>query len=80
MKPTASWDCLHRYDTLLRLGLVALVVALSGGCDVPSAHTFSRNYGLRQDLPVDPPQPHTQAEDDCANGGRLIQDVLRFVS
>ena len=53
--------------------IVVLLVALAGGCETPSAFTTSRNYGLREDLPVDPPVPHTQAEDDCANGGRLFK-------
>jgi hypothetical protein len=60
-------------DALRRLGLVAVVVGLAAGCETPSAHTFSRNYGLRPDLPVDPPGPHSHAEDECANGGRLFK-------
>jgi hypothetical protein len=57
----------------LRLGMVAAVVAFIGGCETPSAHTISRNYGLRGDLPVDPPQVRSQSEDDCATGGRLFK-------
>jgi hypothetical protein len=38
----------------------------------PSPHTISRNYGLRGDLPVDPPRPRGDAADDCAEGGRLF--------
>jgi hypothetical protein len=44
-----------------------------GGCGTPSPHTISRNYGLRGDVPVDPPRPHTAADDDCAAGGRLYK-------
>jgi hypothetical protein len=62
----------HR-DPLARLVAVAAVLALAAGCETPSAHTFSRNYGQRPDLPVDPPKPQSQAEDDCADGGRLFK-------
>jgi hypothetical protein len=53
---------------------VALVgaIALVGGCMTPSPHTISRNYGLRREVPVDPPRPPGCAEDDCAEGGRLF--------
>jgi hypothetical protein len=55
--------------------LFALAIALAGGCETPSPHTFSRNYGLRPDAPVDPPgtPPCAPAADDCANGGRLFK-------
>src|SRR5258708_6301203 len=52
---------------------VALAAAIVPGCGTPSAHTISRNYGLRGELPVDPPRPRTAAEDDCATGGRLYK-------
>src|SRR5689334_12999247 len=52
---------------------VPLALALAGGCGTPSAHTISRNYGLRADVPVDPPRVHTCAEDDCIAGGRLYK-------
>jgi hypothetical protein len=55
------------------LGLMAVAITLVLGCETPSAHTFSRNYGLRHDLPVDPPGKHPQAEDDRVNGGRLFK-------
>jgi hypothetical protein len=73
MKGTDTMNRLASRDALRRLGLAAVVIALTGGCETPSAHTFSRNYGLRQELPVYPPRPHSQAEDDCANGGRLFK-------
>jgi hypothetical protein len=50
----------------------ALVVALAGGCGTPSPHTTSRNYGLRPDLPVDPPREHGGALDECTSGGQLF--------
>jgi hypothetical protein len=55
--------------------LFALAIALAGGCDTPSPHTISRNYGLRPDVPVDPPgtPPCAPADDDCTNGGRLFK-------
>jgi hypothetical protein len=43
------------------------------GCETPSAHTISRNYNLRGDLPADPPGARSQSEDDCAEGGRLFK-------
>jgi hypothetical protein len=55
------------------LGRIALALALAAGCETPSAHTFSRNYGLRKDLPFDAPGPHAAAEDDRVAGGRLFQ-------
>jgi hypothetical protein len=53
----------------------ALAIALVEGCDTPSPHTISRNYGLRPDAPVDPPgiPPCAPAADDCTNGGRLFK-------
>ena len=48
-------------------------VALVAGCETPSAHTVSRNFGLRGDVPVDPPRPPATSEDDCAEGGRLYK-------
>src|SRR5262249_52390931 len=66
---------LERLDSWRRLTMVALVLAVAGacGCETPSAHTISRNYELRPEIPVDPPRPHSQAEDDCAAGGRLFK-------
>ncbi len=58
---------------LWRVSIVIVAIALAEGCETPSAHTISRNYGLREGLPVDPPQAHSAAEDDCAAGGRLFQ-------
>jgi hypothetical protein len=55
------------------LAVLALLVAAAGGCGTPSAHTFSRNYGQREDLPVDPPGPPPDAADECANGGKLFK-------
>jgi hypothetical protein len=58
----------------LLLGMVASVAALLAGCETPSANTFSRNYGLRGELPVDPPNSHSGADADCADGGRLWKE------
>jgi hypothetical protein len=55
----------------VRLGTVAVVIALAIGCETPSPNTFSRNYGQRGDLPIDPPGPQSEAEEQCADGGRL---------
>ncbi|MFI5455655.1 MAG: hypothetical protein ACHRXM_09405 [Isosphaerales bacterium] len=52
--------------------LFVVVVALTGGCETPSAHTISRNYASREDLLVDPPRERGQSEDDRDNGGRLF--------
>jgi hypothetical protein len=57
-----------------RVWPVAVIVALVAGCETPSAHTVSRNYGLRGDVPVDPPGPPAVSEDDCAEGGRLYKN------
>jgi hypothetical protein len=65
---------LERRDAWRRLGLAAVVFAVAAGCDTPSAHTFSRNFGLREDLPVDPPSDPSRFEDDCAEGGRLFKN------
>src|SRR6516165_8576296 len=53
--------------------LVAVAVVLGGGCETPSAHTVSRNYSLRHDLPVDPPRVRGQSQDECVDGGRLFK-------
>jgi mono/diheme cytochrome c family protein len=50
---------------------IAALLSFAGGCETPSAQTTSRNFGLRGDLPVDPPGSDSEAEDDCAEGGRL---------
>jgi hypothetical protein len=60
-------------EVMRLLAVLVLFVAATGGCGTPSAHTFSRNYGLREDLPVDPPGPQPDAEDECTNGGRLFK-------
>jgi hypothetical protein len=52
--------------------LIVAAVACCGGCETPSAHTFSRNYSLREELATDPPREPGQAEDDRLNGGRLF--------
>jgi hypothetical protein len=54
---------------LLSASLVALAVA--NGCSIPSAHTISRNYSLRENLPVDPPADCR--DPDLLEGGRLYQ-------
>jgi hypothetical protein len=55
------------------LGLVAAAAALVAGCQTPSPHTISRNYTLREGIPVDPPRVVSGKEDDCAAGGRLFK-------
>ncbi len=51
--------------------LAGLVIAV--GCEMPSAHTVSRNYSLRPDLPVDPPGHGNSENQDCIEGGRLYK-------
>jgi hypothetical protein len=55
-----------------QLGILALAVAFLAGCETPSAHTLGRHESFREDLPVDPPRPHSHDEDDRAAGGRLF--------
>jgi hypothetical protein len=64
---------LKRGGPVLLIGLIALAATFVAGCDTPSAHTFSRNYGLRPDVPVDPPKSTGHYEDDRAEGGRLFK-------
>jgi hypothetical protein len=64
----------RRSGPRLWLGALAALAALVGGCLTPSAHTTSRNFGLRGDVPVDPPRAESACQcDDCATGGRLFQ-------
>lgn len=61
-------------DGVLRsVGLLAAMAALVAGCQTLSPHTISRNYHLREGVPVDPPRNASAAQDDCAAGGRLFQ-------
>jgi len=54
--------------------MVAAAFVLAGGCETPSAHTTSQNYGLRERVPIDPPaQEPPEHMDDCAAGGRLFK-------
>jgi hypothetical protein len=69
MKRLERWDVFRWLGTLA----AAATLAVAGGCETPSPHTISRNYGLRGDVPVDPPRPHSEAADDCAAGGRLFR-------
>lgn len=55
------------------LGLLAAAAALMAGCQTPSPHTISRNYGQREGVPVNPPRATSAAQDDCAAGGRLFK-------
>src|SRR5262245_63142130 len=48
-----------------------LVAGLAAGCYTPSAHTLSRDYSLRGDVPVDPPDGC--GDRDCLEGGRLYR-------
>ena len=47
---------------------LAVVLTAAGGCGTESAHTYSRNYSLREDIPVDPP-----GDPDILEGGRLYK-------
>src|SRR5438876_10950454 len=59
--------------TWFTLGAASLLaVAAVGGCYTPSAHTTSRNYSLREDLPVDPPAGCDE-DRDYLEGGRLYK-------
>ena len=53
--------------------MLAAAVCLAAGpaATAASAHTFSRNYGLREDVPVDPPAAATDR--DYLEGGRLYK-------
>jgi hypothetical protein len=55
-----------------RVAILVVLFPLAAGCEVPSAHTQSRDYGFR-DIPVDPPRLRTQSADDCAHGGHLFK-------
>jgi hypothetical protein len=50
---------------------VAAILWLAGGCETPSPHTTTRDFDLRDDLPVDPPGAESYADEDCVEGGRL---------
>src|SRR5262245_13738828 len=52
---------------------VPLAVALGGGCGTPSAHTLSRSFGLRGDVPVDPARVRGSDAGGWAAGGRLFK-------
>ena len=54
-------------------GLAAVIVVLVAGCEAPSPHTISRNYSLRDGVPVDPPRTPSGTYDDSAAGGRLFK-------
>jgi hypothetical protein len=55
------------------LGLLAAAAALVAGCETPSPNSISRNYTLREGIPVDPPRVVSAAQDDCAAGGELFK-------
>ena len=74
MDTTGAMNRLVPGATIKRLALLTMVVALAGGCETPSAHTFSRNYGQREDIPFDPPNDNSKYEDGCAEGGRLFKN------
>src|SRR3954447_9038621 len=76
MKGTETMDRLELRNVWRWLPVpvaVAVALALVGGCGTPSAHTLSRNFGLRGEVQVDPPRRRTGAEDDCVAGGRLYK-------
>ena len=60
--------------TIKRLALLVHRHRPRGRLQTPSAHTFSRNYGQREDLPFDPPNDNSKYEDGCAEGGRLFKN------
>jgi hypothetical protein len=49
--------------------VTVVLATVVGGCGTESAHTYSRNYGLRDDVPVDPPG----CDRDYLEGGRLYK-------
>jgi len=54
----------------LAVATAGVVVAAVAGCyAIPSAHTFSRNYSLREDIPVD--APGCEGDRNYLEGGRL---------
>lgn len=53
------------------LGTVALATIAAVGCYTESAHTFSRNYSLRGDIPVD--APGCDGDTTFLEGGRLYK-------
>jgi hypothetical protein len=53
--------------------LLTVSVLIVVGCETPSAHTVSRNYSLRPDLPIDPPGTQESVNQDCTEGGRLYK-------
>src|SRR5262245_481413 len=55
------------------IGLLAAVAALVAGCQTPSPNSMSRNYTLREGIPVDPPRLLSEEQDDCAAGGELFR-------
>ena len=58
-----------RWRSWAVLGAGCALVAAALGCyNTPSAHTQSRNYSLRGDLPVDP--PGGQLDRRCIGGRR----------
>jgi hypothetical protein len=64
----------HERWSRRRLRLAVVAALALAGCETPSAHTTSRNYGQRAEIPVDPPGAETGGQyDDCADGGRLFK-------
>jgi hypothetical protein len=54
-------------------GLLVVTVGLVAGCEMPSAHTSSRNFSLRGEMPVDPPGPNSPHDEDAMAGGELYK-------
>lgn len=57
----------------LWLGVLALLGALPSGCETPSAHTWSRDYSLRGEVPVDPPGSGPLQDGYDRTGGELYK-------
>jgi hypothetical protein len=68
---TKGAGTMNRFYRLM--GLVVVVVVLVAGCETPSPHTISRNYSVRESMPVDPPRQVTGEYDDAAAGGQLFK-------
>jgi hypothetical protein len=63
-----------RVPWLGRVSAAAAAALIAVGCETPSANTFSRNFALRPDVPIDAPEACPPDHcDDCTNGGRLFK-------
>lgn len=63
----------RRTISRLWLGLLAMAAGLPSGCETPSAHTWSRDFALRREIPVDPPGTGPQQDGYDREGGQLYK-------